>query len=267
VVLRFQLSHTRAFPAIAVGGFIVGVVDLASAIVVYSPRKPILIPQTIASGILGLKSYSGGTQTAALGVVLHFVMALGAATGYYLASRKLTFLAGRAVLCGLIYGALVYLFMHIVMLRLSAAPEGTSHSSTWRPSSSSTGSASGCPSRSRCVTIRNEFSIVGWPTSLTTPSLTDAGWTGGPGQSLDFPVVAPPVSFQVDVGIMRTITLIQIVPRGTIVHFFSRLLPSPGRLSSRLQRHCKIRCSPGWILSTGEHPGARLRLVAIIWLQ
>jgi uncharacterized membrane protein YagU involved in acid resistance len=98
--------------------------DLLYAIAVYSPRKPILVPQHIASGILGLKSYSGGTRTAALGVVLHFVIALGAATVYYLASRKLTFLVSRAVLCGLIYGALVYLFMHIVVLPLSAVPKG-----------------------------------------------------------------------------------------------------------------------------------------------
>jgi uncharacterized membrane protein YagU involved in acid resistance len=116
--------HPRPFPAIAVGGLIVGVLDLAYAVVVYSPRKPILFPQTIASGILGLKAYSGGTHTAALGVALHFVIALGAATVYYLASRKLTFLVSRAVLCGLIYGALVYLFMHIVVLPLSAAPKG-----------------------------------------------------------------------------------------------------------------------------------------------
>ena len=71
-----------------------------------------------------MKSYSGGTQTAVLGVVLHFVIALSAATVYYLASRKLTFLVNRAVLYGLIYGALVYLFMHIVVLPLSAAPKG-----------------------------------------------------------------------------------------------------------------------------------------------
>jgi uncharacterized membrane protein YagU involved in acid resistance len=49
--------------------------------------------------------------------------ALGAATVYYLAGRKLTFLVSRAVLCGLIYGVLVYLFMHIVVLPLSAAPK------------------------------------------------------------------------------------------------------------------------------------------------
>jgi len=105
----------RPFPAIIVGGLIVGVLDLTYAILVYSPQKPILIPQTIASGVLGMKSYSGG-------VFLHFVIALGAATVYFLASRKLPLLVSRAVLFGLIYGALVYLFMHMVVLPLSAAP-------------------------------------------------------------------------------------------------------------------------------------------------
>jgi hypothetical protein len=117
-------TKPRPFPAIVVGGFIVGVLDLTYAILVYSPKMPILIPQTIASGVLGVKSYSGGMQAAALGIVLHFVIALGAATVYYLASRKLTFLVRRAVLFGLIYGALVYLFMHIFVLPLSAVPKG-----------------------------------------------------------------------------------------------------------------------------------------------
>jgi uncharacterized membrane protein YagU involved in acid resistance len=110
----------RPLPAIVVGGLIVGVLDLTYAILVYSPRKPILIPQTIASGVLGVKSFSGGAQTAALGVALHFVIALGAATVYYVASRRLDFLVDRAVLCGMLYGALVYLFMHRVVLPLSA---------------------------------------------------------------------------------------------------------------------------------------------------
>ena len=122
-----SFTHSRPFPAIFVGGAIVGVLDLAYAINVYSPKQPILIPQFIASGILGLKSFAGGTKTAALGVVLHFIIAFGAATVYYLASRKLTFLVSRAVLCGLIYGALVYLFMHIVVLPLSATPKGPTH--------------------------------------------------------------------------------------------------------------------------------------------
>jgi uncharacterized membrane protein YagU involved in acid resistance len=120
--LAVPIARPRPFLAITVGGLIVGVLDLAYAIVVYSPRKPMLIPQTIASGLLGMKSYSGGMETAALGVFLHFVIAFGAATVYYLASRKLPFMVSRAVLSGLVYGASVYAFMHIVVLPLSSAP-------------------------------------------------------------------------------------------------------------------------------------------------
>src|SRR5438132_12814156 len=44
----------RTLTAVFVGGLIAGVLDLTYAILVYSPRKPIVIPQTIASGILGM---------------------------------------------------------------------------------------------------------------------------------------------------------------------------------------------------------------------
>ena len=118
-----SFAPSRPLQAISVGGVIVGVLDLAYAILVYSPKHPILVPQTIASGILGEKSYTGGPWTAVLGVVLHFGIALSAATVYYWAARKLPFLVKRAVLAGLIYGALVYLFMHIVVLPLSSVPK------------------------------------------------------------------------------------------------------------------------------------------------
>jgi uncharacterized membrane protein YagU involved in acid resistance len=74
-----------------------------------------------------MKSYPGGMETAALGVFLHFAIAFGAATVYYLASCKLPFKIHRAVLRELIYGALVYAFMHLVVLPLSAAPHTHGH--------------------------------------------------------------------------------------------------------------------------------------------
>ena len=52
--------------------------------------------------------------------MLHFVIALGATTVYYAASRKLTFLVQGAVVCGLVYGVAVYLFMNFIVLPLSA---------------------------------------------------------------------------------------------------------------------------------------------------
>jgi len=113
----------RALPAIVVGGLIVGVLDLLYAIVVYSPRRPILVPQTIAGGLLGpARAYGGGTGTAVLGTVLHFLIALVAASAYYVASRKVKLLRERPILSGMIYGALVYAFMHIIVLPLSALP-------------------------------------------------------------------------------------------------------------------------------------------------
>jgi hypothetical protein len=117
-------GQARPFLAIGVGGFIVGVLDLAYAILVYSPKRPILIPQAIASGVFGERSYNGGAKTAVLGIVFHFFIALVVAGVYYLASRKFAFLIQRAVLFGMIYGGLVYLFMHLIVLPLSAFQPG-----------------------------------------------------------------------------------------------------------------------------------------------
>lgn len=115
-------TRRRAIPAIVIGGVIAGVVDLVYPILLYSPRAPILIPQTIASGILGVRSYSGGAATAALGVGLHFLIALSAAAVYFLLSRRFPFLVERAVVGGLIYGVAVYAFMHAVVVPLSLVP-------------------------------------------------------------------------------------------------------------------------------------------------
>ena len=118
------VSRSRPFPAIFVGGMIVGVLDLTYAILVYSPKRPIRIPQAVATGLLGRESFNMGMKSAALGVLCHFIIALGAATVFYLASRRLPFLLERPVLYGMIYGALVYCFMHFVVIPLSAVPQG-----------------------------------------------------------------------------------------------------------------------------------------------
>jgi uncharacterized membrane protein YagU involved in acid resistance len=111
---------SRPFQAIFWGGLMAGVLDLAYAIAMYSPLQPMLIPQTIASGVLGAQSYEDGMASAALGVMFHFLIAFGASAVYFLASRKLTVLTRRAVIFGLLYGAAVYAFMHFVVLPLSA---------------------------------------------------------------------------------------------------------------------------------------------------
>lgn len=114
------MKHAGFF-AVVTGGLIVGCLDLAYAIVVYSPNAPILIAQTIASGILGKASYADGTASAALGLLCHFFIALCVAAAYYLASRKLPFLVTHAVPWGMAYGMMVYCVMHGLVLPLSNA--------------------------------------------------------------------------------------------------------------------------------------------------
>ena len=121
--------------AIVVGGLIGGAFDLTYALVYYgfSGVHPIRIPQSIASGLLGPGAFQGGAKTAVLGVLLHFVIALGAAAVFNVASRSISFLLRQPIVSGVLFGAAVYAFMHGVVLPLSAAPKFKSAPATMLP--------------------------------------------------------------------------------------------------------------------------------------
>ena len=123
--LREQM-HPTATGTIAAGGFIAGVLDITDAIVFYYLRgvPPRTILQSIASGVLGADAFQGGNQTAALGLVLHFVIAFGAATVFYLASLRFRTLWRRPLVAGAAYGLVVYAVMNFVVLPLSAFATG-----------------------------------------------------------------------------------------------------------------------------------------------
>jgi hypothetical protein len=57
--------------------------------------------------------------TAGLGLLLHYVIAFGAAAAYVGASRWLKVLIEMPVLCGLAYGIPVWAFMNLVVLPLA----------------------------------------------------------------------------------------------------------------------------------------------------
>jgi uncharacterized membrane protein YagU involved in acid resistance len=96
---------------------------MTSALVAYGSRGVALIriPQSIASGLLGPGAFQGGVKTAVLGTALHFVISFGAATTYYLASRKLAFMREKPIVSGLLFGEAVFFFMHFVVIPLSHA--------------------------------------------------------------------------------------------------------------------------------------------------
>jgi hypothetical protein len=103
--------------AILVGGFAAGTLDIVSAMITWSWR----VPRAIAGGILGRGVFQSEALTVwSLGLVLHYVIACGAATVYYLASRRLGFLREHVVVCGAFYGIAVWLVMSLVVVPLSA---------------------------------------------------------------------------------------------------------------------------------------------------
>jgi len=100
--------------------------DISAAFITWYPKgvKPARLLRGIAAGLLGPQSFTGGWHTAALGLAIHFLIAFTAATVFYLASRKLTFMVRQPLIYGPIYGVLVYLFMYWIVMPLSARPPG-----------------------------------------------------------------------------------------------------------------------------------------------
>jgi hypothetical protein len=111
-------NKSTAFRAIATAWLVVGALDILSAIALWVSRGTTLTRgfQGIASALLGAKSYEGGLTTAALGLAIHFFIALVVVAIFYAASRMIRFLTERAVLSGMLYGIIVYLIMYWIVL-------------------------------------------------------------------------------------------------------------------------------------------------------
>jgi hypothetical protein len=110
--------------ALLYGGLVMGAADILEIIVFFAARGvPIRrILQTVASGLMGRAAFTGGTPTAALGLLLHFLIAFTVVGVYQVASRRLPELGERPFLWGPVYGFVVYVTMNNIVLPLSAAP-------------------------------------------------------------------------------------------------------------------------------------------------
>lgn len=107
-----------------VGGGIAATLDIVYAIVRQAGRgrSPEWTLQSVASGWLGEEAFTSGATGAVLGLVSHFAILMVAAGLFVLASRRLAALRAHAVIAGLAFGVLVYVFMNFVVLPLSAFP-------------------------------------------------------------------------------------------------------------------------------------------------
>jgi len=103
----------RRLKPILYAGAIVGVLDITAACIqthIEFGMTPMRVLKGVAVGLLGRSAYDGGVAVPALGVTIHFSMALTVVTVFYLLSRKFPLpekLLG-VVAVGLLYGAAVF---------------------------------------------------------------------------------------------------------------------------------------------------------------
>ncbi len=114
----------RPIIGVLIGGSVAATLDIVYAIVRNGQfgRSPLWVLQSVASGWLGEDAFSSGALGGALGLVSHYGILLVAAALYFALSKRAPVLRTRALVCGAVFGVLVYLFMNFVVLPLSAFP-------------------------------------------------------------------------------------------------------------------------------------------------
>jgi hypothetical protein len=118
------LSRSGPITAILWITLVAGTLDINENIIFNAFRHvtPYMIFQYIASGLVGMKSFDAGMASVALGVAIHYAIALAWTIVFFAASRKLEILIRRPVICGLLYGGVVYVTMNFVVLPLTRVP-------------------------------------------------------------------------------------------------------------------------------------------------
>ena len=105
-------------------GLVAGTLDISENIIFNAFRHitAYQIFQYIASGLIDGKSFSMGGASVALGVAIHYTIAMTWTVIFYLLSRRVLVLTRQATICGIVYGGVVYVVMNFVVLPMTRVP-------------------------------------------------------------------------------------------------------------------------------------------------
>ena len=111
----------RLFDTVVLGGLLAGLLDILDAFIVarLSGGSPTRVLQFIASGVLGNGAFQGGLPAAALGLALHFFIALSAAAAYFAIARQWPVAIRHPWIAGPVFGVALYFVMNLVVLPLA----------------------------------------------------------------------------------------------------------------------------------------------------
>lgn len=105
-------------------GLVAGTLDISENLIFNAFRHvtPKMVFQYIASGLIDGRSFTMGGASVALGVAIHYAIAMTWTIIFFLLSRKLIFLMRHAAISGIAYGGVVYIIMNFAVLPLTAVP-------------------------------------------------------------------------------------------------------------------------------------------------
>ena len=102
--------------AILTAWLLCGVLDITGACIqawIQAGRAPAYVLRGVASALWGRAAMNGGSAMAAIGLAMHFTVALTATLIFYAVSRRLTLLrTARLWIVGPLYGAAVFCAMN-----------------------------------------------------------------------------------------------------------------------------------------------------------
>ena len=131
---NFPSDWKRSALFVLAGGLVAGTLDIAYACLYWRIKAGLpaqRIFQSVARGLLGAAAFRGGVTTAALGLFLHYFIAITMSAVYYFAARQCTPLRRHPLAAGAAYGLLLYVIMNYVVVPLSAAGGGGSQDQLW----------------------------------------------------------------------------------------------------------------------------------------
>jgi hypothetical protein len=116
---------TNWFRAILFGGFLCALLDGVCVNVLYASRgiSPLQVWQTVASSVLGKTAFQRGWVSGSLGVALHCLVALSAATLFVLVIRFAPSVMDYYLAAGAAFGVLFFFAMNLIVIPLSAMPK------------------------------------------------------------------------------------------------------------------------------------------------
>ena len=105
-------------------GLVAGTLDIGENLIfnVFRHVTPKMVFQYIASGLIDGRAFTMGGASVALGVAIHYAIAMTWTVIFFLLSRKLIFLTRRAAISGIVYGGIVYIIINFVVLPLTRVP-------------------------------------------------------------------------------------------------------------------------------------------------